>query len=93
MKWFFYLWGTTVAVLFLGFIAWIVTRTMHADGANYVVGRIIVYDLYALAVIMCYVAFVGSWHIWERVTGRMELDVDDRRERARERRTREAGES
>ena len=53
--------ASTVAVLFLGFIAWIATRTMHADGANYWVGRIIIWDLYALAVIMCYVAFVGGF--------------------------------
>ena len=86
MKWFFYTWGTSVAVLFLGFVAWIATRTMHADAANYWVGRAIVWDLYALAVIMCYVAFVGGWHLWERLTGRMELDVDERRERSRARR-------
>ena len=86
MKWFFWTWGTSVAVLFLGFIAWIATRTMHADGANYFVGKVIVYDLYALAVIMCYVGFVGGWHIWERLTGRMELDVEDRRDKARARR-------
>src|SRR4051812_47405244 len=86
MKWFFWTWGSAVAVLFLGFIAWIATRTMHADGANYFVGKVIVYDLYALAVIMCYVAFVGGWHIWERLTGRMELDVEDRRDKARARR-------
>ena len=91
MKWFFWIWGSTVAVLFLGFIAWIATRTMHADGANYWVGRLIIWDLYALAVIMCYVAFVGGFHIWERLTGRMELDVDRRKERSRERRVREAG--
>ena len=48
MKWFFAVWGATVGVLFLGFVAWIATRTMHADGANYVVGKIIIYDLYAL---------------------------------------------
>jgi hypothetical protein len=23
---------------------------------------------------MCYVAFVGAWHTWERLTGRMELE-------------------
>ena len=86
MKWFFYTWGTSVAVLFLGFVAWIATRTMHADAANYWVGRVIVWDLYVLAVIMCYVAFVGGWHLWERLTGRMELDVDERRDRARARR-------
>jgi len=86
MRWFFWIWGTAVAVLFLGFVTWIATRTMHADAANYWVGRVIVWDLYALGLIMIYVAFVGAWHIWERLTGRMELDVEDRRDRARARR-------
>lgn len=86
MRWFFWVWGTAVTVLFLGFVAWIATRTMHADAANYWVGRVIVWDLYALGVIMLYVFFVGAWHIWERMTGRMELDVEDRRDRARARR-------
>ncbi|GAC1351489.1 MAG: hypothetical protein NVSMB1_05010 [Polyangiales bacterium] len=90
IKWFFAIWGSSVGVLFLGFVAWIATRTMHLDAANYYVGKVIVYDLYALALIMCYVAFVGGFHIWERLTGRMELDVDHRRERSRERRAREA---
>ena len=35
-------------------------------------GRIIVWDLYAVAVVVSYVAFVGSWHLWEKLTGRME---------------------
>ena len=42
--------------------------------ANYVVGKIMIYDLCAIGVIMCYVAFVGAWHTWERLTGRMELE-------------------
>jgi hypothetical protein len=37
------------------------------------VGRVMIWDLYAIAVVMSYVAFVGGWHIWERLTGRMEL--------------------
>jgi len=86
LRWFFWIWATTVGVLFFGFVAWIATRTMHADSANYWVGRIMVWDLYALGVIMLYVFFVGGWHLWERFTGRMELDVEDRRERARGRR-------
>jgi hypothetical protein len=73
MRWFFTIFGTVVGVLFLGFVGWIVTRVMHWDGANMWVGRIMIWDLYAVAVVMSYVAFVGAWHTWERVTGRMEL--------------------
>jgi hypothetical protein len=73
MRWFFTIFGTVVGVLFLGFVAWIATRVMHWDAANVWVGRIMIWDLYAVAVVMSYVAFVGAWHTWERVTGRMEL--------------------
>jgi hypothetical protein len=73
MRWFFTIFGTVVAVLFLGFVAWIATRVMHWDAANMWVGRLMIWDLYAIAVVMAYVAFVGGWHIWERLTGRMEL--------------------
>lgn len=78
MRWFFVLFGTVTAVLFLSFVAWIVTRVMHADTANYVVGRIMIYDLYAVAVILAYSAFVGGWHLWEKLTGRMEAEAADR---------------
>ena len=44
------------------------------ETANYWTGRVIVWDLYVLAVVMAYVAFVGAWHTWERLTGRMELE-------------------
>jgi hypothetical protein len=74
MRWFFITFYTVTAILFLSFVAWIVTRTMHADEANYIVGKIRIYDLGAIAVVMCYVAFVGAWHTWERLTGRMELE-------------------
>lgn len=74
MRWFFTIFGTVTAILFLGFIAWIATRVMHADTANYVVGRIIIYDLYAIGVVVSYVAFVGAWHTWEKLTGRMEAE-------------------
>ena len=74
MKWFFGTFAFVTAVLFLGFIAWITTRVMHADEANYVVGRIMIYDLYGIAVILAYSAFVGAWHLWEKLTGRMEAD-------------------
>ena len=33
-----------------------------------------IYDLCAIGVVMVYVAFVGAWHTWERLTGRMELE-------------------
>jgi type VI protein secretion system component VasK len=72
MKWFFTIFYVVTAILFLSFIAWIVTRVLHADGANYVVGRIMIYDLYAIGVVLAYSAFVGGWHLWEKLTGRME---------------------
>lgn len=72
MRWFFVLFGAVTAILFLSFIAWIVTRVAHADAANYVVGRIMIYDLWAIAVVLAYSAFVGGWHLWEKLTGRME---------------------
>ena len=74
MRWFFTLFSAVSAVLFLSFIAWIATRVMHADEANYVVGRIMIYDLYAIAVVLAYSAFVGGWHLWEKLTGRMEAE-------------------
>lgn len=74
MRWFFGAFATITAVLFLSFVAWIATRVMHADAANYVVGRIMIYDLYAVAVILSYSAFVGAWHLWEKLTGRMEAE-------------------
>ena len=74
MRWFFITFYGVTVVLFLCFVAWIVTRVMHADQANYVVGRIMIYDLYAIGVVVAYVAFVGAWHTWERLTGRMELE-------------------
>lgn len=76
MRWFFVSFAVVTAVLFLSFVAWIVTRVLHADAANYVVGRIMIYDLYAVAVIVAYSAFVGGWHLWEKLTGRMEADAD-----------------
>ncbi len=77
MRWFFGTFAAVTAILFLGFIAWIVTRVMHADQANYIVGRIMIYDLYAIGVIMAYSAFVGGWHLWEKLTGRMEAEASD----------------
>ena len=77
MRWFFVTFALITAVLFLCFIAWIATRVMHADAANYVVGRVMIYDLYAVAVILAYSAFVGGFHLWEKLTGRMESERQD----------------
>jgi hypothetical protein len=77
MRWFFGTFAVVTAVLFLSFVAWIVTRMMHADAANYVVGQIMVYDLCAVAVILAYSGFVGAWHLWEKLTGRMEAETDE----------------
>jgi len=77
MRWFFiWLYGVS-GILFVGFVAWIVTRMMmpgrpHMEQANSIVSRIIIYDLYVIGVLVAYVAFVGSWHLWEKLTGRME---------------------
>lgn len=74
MRWFFGAFATVTAVLFLSFVAWIVTRVMGAEGANLVVGQIMIVDLCAIAVILAYSAFVGAWHLWEKLTGRMEAE-------------------
>lgn len=74
MRWFFTAFGTVTAILFLSFVAWIVTRVMHLDEANYYVGKVMIYDLYGVAVIVAYTAFVGGWHLWEKLTGRMEAE-------------------
>ena len=74
MKWFFGTFAVVTAILFLSFIAWLATRIMHADQANYVVGEIMIWDLRAVGVIVAYSAFVGGWHLWEKLTGRMEAE-------------------
>jgi hypothetical protein len=74
VRWFFTTLYTVTAILFVCFVAWIATRITHADAANYIVSKILVYDLCAIGVVMVYVAFVGAWHTWERLTGRMELE-------------------
>lgn len=76
MRWFFTILYTVSGVLFLAFVAWVITRVMHLERANYVVGRILIYDLYAVGVVLAYSAFVGGWHLWERLTGRMEPTGD-----------------
>lgn len=78
MRWFFIAFGTVTAILFLSFIAWIVTRVMHLDAANYYAGKVMIYDLYGVAVILAYSAFVGAFHLWEKLTGRMEAETPSR---------------
>ena len=72
MHWF----KTTVyavsTILFMGFIGWVITRVMHLDAANHWMGRLIVWDLYAVGVLVAYTGFVGGFHLWEKLTGRME---------------------
>jgi hypothetical protein len=75
MKWFFGTFAVVTAVLFLSFVAWIATRVMHADAANYLAGQVMIYDLYAVAVILGYSGFVGGFHLWEKLTGRMEAEA------------------
>jgi hypothetical protein len=75
MRWFFIVFGTVTAVLFLSFIAWIVTRMMHLDAANFYAGKVMIYDLYGIAAVLAYSAFVGGWHLWEKLTGRMEAET------------------
>ena len=77
MRWFFGTFAVVTAVLFLSFVAWIFTRVMHFDTANYVVGQIMIYDLCGVAVIIAYSAFVGGWHLWEKLTGRMEAEQNE----------------
>ncbi len=72
MRWFFVTLYGIALVLFFGFVGWVATRVMHLDHANYWMGRVIVWDLYAVGVIVAYTAFVGGWHLWEKLTGRME---------------------
>jgi len=72
MRWFFTILYGVSGILFLCFVAWVTTRMFHFDTANYWVGRVMTWDLYAIAVVMAYCAFVGVWHLWERLTGRME---------------------
>jgi uncharacterized membrane protein len=72
MRWFFVTLYGVAGVLFLAFAGWVITRMMHLDAANYWMGRVIVWDLYAVGVVVSYVAFVGGWHLWEKLTGRME---------------------
>jgi hypothetical protein len=82
MRWFFGTFAVVTAVLFLSFVAWIVTRIMGAEAANYYVGQIMIYDLCGVAVIVAYSGFVGAFHLWEKLTGRMEAEAAADREAA-----------
>lgn len=75
MKWFFAIWGGTVAILVIAFVGFVASRDASPE-LNQIFARVMLYDLYAIGVVMAYVAFVGAWHIWERLTGRMELEKD-----------------
>ena len=75
MRWFFGTFAVVTAVLFLSFIAWIATRITGAEAANYYVGQVMIYDLCAVAVILAYSGFVGAFHLWEKLTGRMEAEA------------------
>lgn len=61
MRWFLGIFATASAVLGLSFIAWIVTRAMLAESANRLVGHIMITDLCALALMLAYSAFAGTW--------------------------------
>ena len=67
MRWFFGVVAAVTAILFLSFAAWIVTRALHAEAANQVVGQIMIYDLCAVALILAYSAFVGPWQVWDEL--------------------------
>jgi type VI protein secretion system component VasK len=77
MRWYFVTFYVVTAILFLSFVAWIATRVLHADEANYIVGRIMIYDLCAIGVVVAYAGFVGAWHLWEKLTGRMEAEQQE----------------
>jgi hypothetical protein len=66
-------------VLVVGFIGWIVARVHGSLDVGLVFGKILLYDMYVILGLGAYVAFVGAWHTWERITGRMELQSDRER--------------
>jgi hypothetical protein len=70
-------------VLTAAFIGWIVARVNDAPAVVEVCGRIILWDIWVMLALGAYVAFVGAWHLWERITGKMELQSErEARERA-----------
>jgi len=76
MRWFFTILYGVSGILFASFTAWVITRMAHMEAANYWIGRVMIWDLYAIGVVVAYCAFVGGWHLWERLTGRMEPTRD-----------------
>ena len=74
---------TSGVVLSVAFVVWIVARVNDMQWLVEVCGRIILYDLYVILALGGYVAFVGAWHFYERITGKMELQSErEARERA-----------
>ena len=55
---------------------WVATRIAGQSDANVLCGRVLLWDLYAATVLLGYAALVGAWHVFERLTGRMENDDD-----------------
>jgi small-conductance mechanosensitive channel len=74
MRWFFGTFAALVAVLFLSFVAWIVTRALHAEVANDLVGQIMIGDLCAFALLLAYSAFSGGWQRWEKLAGSITIE-------------------
>jgi hypothetical protein len=76
MRCFFCIFAMASAVLCLSFIAWIVTRAMLAETANRLVGHVMVADLCAVALMLAYSAFAGTWLGSARPAARDEGNVD-----------------
>jgi len=75
--------ATSGVVLTGAFIGWVVARVNDAPAVVEVCGRIILWDIYVMLGLGAYDAFVGAWHLWERITGKMELQAErEARERA-----------
>jgi hypothetical protein len=79
VRWFFGALYGTAGVMLLAFVGWVVTRMLHLEAANHFLSRLLVWDLYAVGVVIAYAAFVGGWHLWEKLTGRMEPTETERR--------------
>lgn len=75
-------------VLTIAFIGWIVARVNGNLALVEIFGRILLYDMYVICGLGAYVAFVGAWHTYERITGKMELQSE---REAREKREAEEG--
>jgi len=51
---------------------WLVTRLADLPRANLACGRLLLWDLYAASALLGYFGVVGTWHLWERLSGRMQ---------------------